>query len=107
MPLLILLNKWFPQDEILLSSEPLADQDQNDDDEEAFDDRKSIGMITRLEQFDHDVAQKFLRRDGGDDYQEDVDFEVKVVESSPEKRMENVKSSELFSPVRQSRLSVT
>lgn len=49
-----------------------------------------------------------MRREGGDDYQEGYGFEVNVVESeSPEKRMENVKSSELFSPMRPSRLSVT
>jgi len=38
MPLLLLLNKWFPQDHILLSNEPLAEQGDDDDEDEDFDD---------------------------------------------------------------------
>ena len=62
-PLLVLLNKCFPQDHIFVVDEPLA-QDGEDDPPDDQDDKMSMGVITRLEQFDYNVAQKFLRKDG-------------------------------------------
>ena len=81
----------------------------------------SIGVITRLEQFDYNVAQKFLRKDGWMDVMDfqntDKLFEFDVQEeqfknyfTSPVKRVTDVldgprHGENLISPYRVSRLS--
>jgi len=47
-PLLIFLNKRYPEDKIFcVESTPLAEQENED--AQIEDDRRSIGMITRIE----------------------------------------------------------
>ena len=46
--------------------EPLANEDGGgiDDDFDDKDGKESMGVITKLEHFDYEIAQKFLRKDG-------------------------------------------
>lgn len=106
-PLLIFLNKMFPEDEIFCLEQPLADhQDGNDDDDPMNQraERMSIGMITKIEQWDMNIAQKFLRKDGwidvlhdefdpnNEEYildQENI-IQGKFNEWSPQKRAKNL-----------------
>lgn len=69
MPLLLLLNKWFPQDKILLTNSHLDEEPEEE--EEPMDDKKSIGMITKIEQFDDHFIKPALRKNGWVDVMDD------------------------------------
>jgi NhaP-type Na+/H+ or K+/H+ antiporter len=56
-PLLILLSKWYPEDNIFLTDTPLAGEG---DEEKIDNDNLSMGVITRIEQWDLNYAQKYL-----------------------------------------------